>query len=149
MPTFRDARILAISEVAANLMAGSQFEFLGRPSRVQVYAVADTGDTVDFEVFFGQELELSPAPINQVVAATGPTVPDDLLLDDVGAPGDRLGAVGGGPGCPSQRWASRWLRRVSPTPSAGTCSTRCWTSSRVATSGRASSSGPPYMQRTS
>ncbi len=90
MPTFRDSRTLAISEVAANLMAGSQFEFLGRPSRVQVYAVADDGDTADFEVFFGQELELSPAPVNQVATNTGPIVPDDLLLDDVGAPGDRL-----------------------------------------------------------
>lgn len=90
MPTFRDARTLAISENVANLMAGSQFEFLGRPSRVQVYAVADDGDLVDFEVFFGQELELSTARINQVATGTGPLVPDDLLLDDVGAPGDRL-----------------------------------------------------------
>lgn len=90
MPTFRDSRTLAISENVPNLMAGSQFEFLGRPSRVQVYSVADLADLVDMEVFFGQELELSTARLNQVVAGTGPIVPDDLLLDDVGAPGDRL-----------------------------------------------------------
>lgn len=90
MPTFRDARTLAISENVPNLMAGSQFEFLGRPSRVQVYAVADASDLCDFEVFFGQELELSTARINEVAAGTGPLVPDDLLLDDIGAPGDRL-----------------------------------------------------------
>jgi len=90
MPTFRDARQLAVSENVPNLMAGSQFEFLGRPSRVQVYAVADAADLADFEVFFGQELELSTARLTRVADGTGPNVPDDLLLDDIGAPGDRI-----------------------------------------------------------
>jgi len=90
VPTARFANTLAANEVVENLIAGSQFEFLGRPSRVQVYSVADLTDLVSLEVFFGQELQATPALLPQVVAGTGPTVPDDLIVDDVGAPGDRL-----------------------------------------------------------
>lgn len=90
MPTARFATALAASATNENIIAGSQFEFLGRPSRVQVYSAADTGDIVNLEVFFGQELQATPAPVPRVTDGTGPTVPDDLVVDDVGAPGDRL-----------------------------------------------------------
>lgn len=90
MPTARFASVLGANAVIQNVMAGSQFEFLGRPSRVQIYSVADLADLIDIAVFFGQELQLSSSPLNQVTAATGPTVPDDLIVDDIGAPGDRL-----------------------------------------------------------
>lgn len=90
MPTARFANALLANAVVENIIAGSQFEFLGRPSRVQVYSVADLLDIVNLEIFFGQELQATPAPVPQVAAGTGPTVPDDLVVDDVGAPGDRL-----------------------------------------------------------
>lgn len=91
MPTVRFANTLAANEVVANIMAGSQFEFLGRPTRVQVYSLAEFGDALDMEIFFGQELELATSALNVGAAAgLGPIVPDDLILDDVGAPGDRL-----------------------------------------------------------
>ncbi len=90
MPTARFTNALLANAVVENLIAGSQFEFLGRPSRVQVYAVADAADVVNLEVFFGQELQATPAPVPRVADGTGPTVPDDLVVDDIGAPGDRL-----------------------------------------------------------
>lgn len=90
MPTFRVENTLGANAVVANIMAGSQFEFLGRPSRIQVYSVADLVDLISIEVFFGQELQLSPAGLNRVADGTGPVVPDDLIVDDIGAPGDRL-----------------------------------------------------------
>jgi len=91
MPTIRNVTALAAGAQVANVLTGSQFEFLGAPSRVQVYAIDDTagaGGVSEVEIFFGQELEFSQSPVN--VKAAGPDVPDDLLIDDFGAGGDRL-----------------------------------------------------------
>ena len=64
---------------------------MGRPTRIQIYGTQDPADLATMEVFFGQELELSPSLIPFALnAGQGPLVPDDLLLDDVAAPGDRL-----------------------------------------------------------
>jgi len=94
MPTLRfgaPEATVAIGGVIANLMTGSQFEFLGRPTRVQIYASQDPADLGTMEVFFGQELEMATSPIPFALnAGEGPIVPNDLLLDDFGAPGDRI-----------------------------------------------------------
>lgn len=91
MPTFRQTTTLGANETNNNIMAGSQFEFPGRVTRVQIYALAEAGDAVSAEVFFGQELQLATSPLNVGAAAgAGPIVPDDLIVDDVAAPGDRL-----------------------------------------------------------
>jgi len=91
MPTFRDTTTLAANQTVANIMAGSQFEFPGRPTRIQVYSLAEAGDAVSIEVFFGQELQLATSPLNVGAAAgAGPVVPDDLVVDDIAAPGDRI-----------------------------------------------------------
>lgn len=91
MPTQRFATTLAAGAINANIIAGSQFEFLGAITRVQIYQLGDIGvGLYNSEVFFGQVLELadSPGPLGTV--GTGPRVPDDLILDAIGAPGDRL-----------------------------------------------------------
>jgi hypothetical protein len=91
MPTFRQTTTLGANETNPNIMQGSQFEFPGRPTRVQVYSIAELGDEVDIEVFFGQELQLSRSALNAgIAAAQGVRVPDDLIVDDIAAPGDRL-----------------------------------------------------------
>jgi len=90
VPTARFSSSLVANEVIQNVMAGSQFEFLGRPSRVQVYSVADLADLIDIAVFFGQELQLAAAGLPRIADGTGPIVPDSLIIDDIGAPGDRL-----------------------------------------------------------
>ena len=90
MPTIRSSDTVAIGGTIANVLAGSQFEFLARPSVVQVFAVQDAGDLAEIEVFFGQELQLPQSPVTQIAAGTGPNVPDDEIVNDIGAPGDRL-----------------------------------------------------------
>jgi len=91
MPTIRNVTVLAAGAQNANVLQGSQFEFLGTPSRIQVYAIDDSGGaggTGEVEIFFGQELQFTQSPVN--IKAAGPDVPDDLLIDDFGAAGDRL-----------------------------------------------------------
>lgn len=95
MPSQRFSTTVLAGTVNTNIVAGSQFEFLARPSRIQIYQVADivlaaSAGPGESTVFFGQELELAASPTPQGVAGLGPTVPDDLILDDIGAPGDRL-----------------------------------------------------------
>jgi hypothetical protein len=90
MPTIRSSDTVGIGGTVANVLAGSQFEFLARPSIVQVFCVQDAGDLAEVEVFFGQELQLPQSPVTQVTAGEGPRVPDDEIVNDVGAPGDRL-----------------------------------------------------------
>jgi hypothetical protein len=90
VPTIRVSSDIAAGGVVANVLAGSQFEFLARPSIVQVFCVQDTGDLAEIEVFFGQELQLPQSPVTAAVATMGPNVPDDEIVNDIGAPGDRL-----------------------------------------------------------
>lgn len=91
MPTIPFSITVGIGATVANALAGSQFEFLARPSRVQVYLTQDPADLAEAEVFFGQEIEATAAPIRAALnAGEGPIIPDDLLVDDIGAPGDRL-----------------------------------------------------------
>jgi len=91
VPTIRRSETVAIGGQVANVLAGSQFEFLARPSVVQVFATQDPADLGEIEVFFGQELQLPQSPVGVATAAgVGPNVPDDEIVNDIGAPGDRL-----------------------------------------------------------
>lgn len=91
MPTQRFSTTVAAGAVNTNILAGSQFEFLGVPSQVQVYQVGDPAvGLYNSEVFFGQQLVQADGPGPIGVALVGPSVPDDLVLDDVGAAGDRV-----------------------------------------------------------
>lgn len=91
MPTFRNTVQIAAGATIPNIMAGSQFEFLGRATRVRVYITADGAGIGQAEVFFGQELEMNQSQVPDAVAAgQGPIIPDNLVVDDVGAPGDRI-----------------------------------------------------------
>lgn len=92
MPTAQFTNTIAANGVVANVLVGSQFEFTGRPTRIQLYIIQDpTAGRGQVEVFFGQELQATPAPISNATGVTiGPNVPDDLLVDDIAAPGDRI-----------------------------------------------------------
>lgn len=92
MPTIRNSTTVLAGVTNPNILTGSQFEFLGAPSRIQIYAQEDTtgaNGVAELEVFFGQELELASTTINGR-DGRDVRVPDDLLLDDIGAAGDRL-----------------------------------------------------------
>jgi len=91
MPTIRRRAVLTAGGVNANLLAGSQFEFLQTDSQVQVYAIQDSTGLAgvgEVEVFFGQEIEFVQDRVN--LAALGPVIPNDLIVDDIGADRDRL-----------------------------------------------------------
>ena len=94
MPSQSFVNVTAAGGTTQNLMTGSQFEFPGRPTRVQVYAGRDDGGAAgvgNIEVFFGQELEYANSPLsNLAVDGAAPAVPDNLLVDDIAAPGDRI-----------------------------------------------------------
>lgn len=91
MPTIRVSSVVPIGGTVQNVLAGSQFEFLARPSVVQIFAAQDPADLGEMEVFFGQELQLPQAPVQYAPAAgEGPVVPNDEVVNDVGAPGDRM-----------------------------------------------------------
>lgn len=94
MPSQAFTTVVAAGGVVQNLMTGSQFEFPGRPTRVQVYAGRDNGGLAGFasiECFFGQELELASSPLSNIaVNGAAPAVPDNLVVDDIAAPGDRI-----------------------------------------------------------
>jgi len=93
MPAQRFQVTVAAGGVNPNIIAGSQFEFLGVPSRIQIYCIGDpqpASGPYNLEVFFGQSLELADGPGPNGAVAVGPVVPDDLVLDDVGGAGDRL-----------------------------------------------------------
>ena len=90
MPSIRKKETLTGNGVIDNLLEGSAFEFIGVPSRITVAATStDTNLTMDFQI--GPELLLEAAPLPQENGTgTGPQLPDNLLIEDVAAPGDRL-----------------------------------------------------------
>ena len=91
MPTIPFREIVPIGGTVANALAGSQFEFVRAPSRVQIYITQDPADLAEVEVFFGQEIEHPPGIVSEAAAPVrGPIVPDDLIVDDFAAPNDRL-----------------------------------------------------------
>ena len=93
MPNFSLLVSVPLGGTLANAFAGSAFEFIGRPSRV---AIAQTGiaagvSEVTSTSQFGPEVQLEEGAVNsERGAGFGPQMPDDLVVDDVAAAGDRL-----------------------------------------------------------
>jgi len=79
--------------VVANAFAGSAFEFIGRPSRVAIAStvIAAGASEVTATIQFGPEVQLEEGQINsERGVGFGPSLPDDLVVDDIAAAGDRL-----------------------------------------------------------
>jgi len=91
MPTIKVHGVLAAGGVEPNIIQGNQFEFLMRPSRVQVYARQDqtAAGVGEIEVFLSQTLELPQARVTSS-APEGINVNTDLLVDTFGDMGDRI-----------------------------------------------------------
>ena len=94
MPSQAFVTVVVAGATVQNLMAGSQFEFPGRPPRVQVYQVRDPAGAAgipESTIFFGQELELASSQLSDGPGnAQAPRVPDNQVIDDIAAGGDRL-----------------------------------------------------------
>lgn len=76
-----------------NALAGSPFEFLGRDSKVALALAVETAGfgSLTANVTFGAELQLQNGAImSERVVGAGALIPDNVVVDDVGAAGDRL-----------------------------------------------------------
>jgi len=91
MPTFRDSQTVAAGATVTNIMAGSKFEFLPRPSVIKVYSAQDTGTgSVELDFTLGNVVVGDDLGPNVVTAGTGPARDSDLLTQGAGAAGDRI-----------------------------------------------------------
>jgi len=84
---------IPIGAVIANAFAGSAFEFLGRDSRVTIAQTCEAAgvSTITSTIQFGAEVQLEEGAVNvEALAGRGPLMPEDIVVDDVAAAGDRL-----------------------------------------------------------
>jgi hypothetical protein len=92
MPSIRDERAVAAGTNVANILAGSQFEFMAVPSHIAVYAVMDTADagSVFLDASFGNVIEGDSMAIPLFTLTLGPNTNEHQLVSAVAAAGDRL-----------------------------------------------------------
>tara|TARA_Y100000996_G_C22555379_1_gene655353 strand:- start:157 stop:504 length:348 start_codon:yes stop_codon:yes gene_type:complete len=92
MPTERRSITLAANTLNNNILSGSIYEFMSRPTRVIVATACDQAD-VGIGVNFGsrtmaqQATTVSPL---EPAAGTGPDLPQQVLVDDIALPGERI-----------------------------------------------------------
>lgn len=79
---------LAIGASNLNVLQGSAFEFVKRPSRCRFYLVGPAAAGMLATVQSGSDVLMEQSPISR--AARVPIVPDDITVEDVAMPGDRL-----------------------------------------------------------
>jgi len=80
---------LAAGAVNDNVLAGSQFEFVGAIPQVVEFAVtAATGANVVVDAYSGSDVIAESMRVKPTNAY--PTYPDDYIGQDIAAPGDRL-----------------------------------------------------------
>ncbi len=95
MPNFNIVTTVPIGGTVANAFAGSAFEFMSAPSRVIIaqttLAAAAIAEEVTATIQFGPEIQLEEGAVHgEALAGRGPLLPDDIVVDDVAAAGDRL-----------------------------------------------------------
>jgi len=89
MPLIQGSSSVALSAVNDNVLANSQFEFLPMDAQLEFGINGDAnGADLRLDVFSGQDVLLENAPAN--VQNRIPVYPDDFILTDVAAAGERL-----------------------------------------------------------
>jgi hypothetical protein len=89
MPLIQGSTSIALSSVNDNVLTGSQFEFLPYNAVVEFGLNGDAnGADLRVDVYSGQDVLMENAPMN--TRAVIPTYPDDFLLNDVAAAGERI-----------------------------------------------------------
>ncbi|MEE8509337.1 MAG: hypothetical protein V3T07_09755 [Myxococcota bacterium] len=90
MPQIRNRTTLLLGTANANVIAGSAYEFVGRPSRVQVWVVGSAQGLIA-QVQFGPELQFELGTVPEEAAPDrGPLTDDVPLADDIASAGDRI-----------------------------------------------------------
>lgn len=92
MPTIVDTRSIAAGATVTNVLAGKTYEFLRNLSRVDVGIVSDNAaGEVTADIQFGPEIQAEQVPVGvQSVAGAIPRIPEDIIVSDAAAAGDRL-----------------------------------------------------------
>jgi len=92
MPSERRSVLLGAGATNNNIIAGSIYEFMSRPTRVIIAASSGLG-TTGLGVNFGSRTMAQVG--NTIVplepgAGQGPVIPDDVIVDDIAMPGERI-----------------------------------------------------------
>lgn len=89
MPVIQGSTSVPLSGVNDNVLTGSQFEYLPFNAALEFGLNGDAnGADMRVDVFSGQDILMENAPLNTRNAM--PIVPDDYILNDVAAAGERL-----------------------------------------------------------
>jgi len=94
MPSQRFSAAFAAGATNDNILAGSIYEFMSRPTRVIVAAASDVVDS-EIGVNFGARTMCQSAnttiPLEPGgVAGAGPDIPQQVVVDDIALPGERI-----------------------------------------------------------
>lgn len=89
MPSIVKRVALAAGGENSNVLQGSPFEFLPYDAAVEIGMTADV-NLVLATVTSGSDVLQEEGPVQKAAADTAPKYPDDFLLQDVAAAGERL-----------------------------------------------------------
>lgn len=90
MPTIRVTTTNLGANATATPLSGNQYEYLPFNARVE-FAIVASAVGIDVTVYSGSDVLQQSGPAT--VKATPPLYPDDFLLDDVAAAGERLNVI--------------------------------------------------------
>ena len=79
---------LAAGATNSNVLSGSVFEFVKRPTRVRFYVVGNAAGEARATIQSGTDVLMEESPVSR--AARFPIDPDDRTAEDIAMPGDRL-----------------------------------------------------------
>lgn len=88
MPTIMTRTVLAANGTA-NPLSGSQYEYLPFPAYLEFGIVTDAAGVLE-TITSGSDVLLEEAPVGIRTINTGPIYPDDFMVTDYAAAGDRL-----------------------------------------------------------
>lgn len=102
MPTIRPLVSLTANETNSNVVQGSIYEYQSRPTRIIIAGrsadllAAATGTNIGVQfgsrtMCLASETSLPGGPLNGTAgSSSSPQIPEDVVVDDVAMPGDRL-----------------------------------------------------------
>jgi hypothetical protein len=88
MPRAQGATSVAAGATNNNVLSGENVQFVERPSRVTLLGTAEAAGESRFQFKIGAREVLAESPVSR--QARHPIKPDDVILSDIGMPGEQL-----------------------------------------------------------
>ena len=88
MPSIKPSAVLGANDVA-NLLAGSQYEYLPWPAKVDIAVLTSPAGQVEATIYSGSDVLMEGSLIDEK-ATTDPITIFDFQVDDVADAGERL-----------------------------------------------------------